>query len=35
MVHVAAAAEELEIEPEDIATVADAIIGLKDQVVTA
>ena len=35
MVHVAAAAEELEIEPEDIATVAGAIIGLKDQVVTA
>ena len=34
MVHVAAA-EELEIEPEDIATVAEAIIGLKDQVVTA
>ena len=35
MVHVAAAAEELEIEPEDIATIAGAIIGLKDQVVTA
>ena len=36
MVHGAAAAtEELEIEPEDIATVAEAIIGLKDQVVTA
>ena len=35
MAHVAAAAEELEIEPEDIATVAEAIIGLKDQVVTA
>ena len=36
MVHAAAAAaEELEIEPEDIATVAEAIIGLKDQVVTA
>ena len=35
MVHVAAAAEELNIEPEDIATVAGAIIGLKDQVVTA
>ena len=34
MVHVAAAAEELDIEPEDIATVAEAIIGLKDQVVT-
>jgi hemoglobin len=34
MVH-AAAAEELEIEPEEIATVAEAIIGLKDQVVTA
>ena len=34
MVHVAAAAEELDIAPEDIATVAEAIIGLKDQVVT-
>jgi len=34
MVHVAAAAEELDIEPEDIATVAEAIIRLKDQVVT-
>ena len=34
MVH-GAAAEELEIEPEDIATVAEAIIGLKVQVVTA
>ena len=35
MVHVAAAAEELEIEPEGIATIAGAIIGLKDQVITA
>lgn len=35
MVHVAAAAEELEIETENIATIAGAIIGLKDQVVTA
>ena len=34
MVHVAAAAEELDIELEDIVTVAEAIIGLKDQVVT-
>ena len=34
MVHVAAVAKELDIEPEDIATVAEAIIGLKDQVVT-
>ena len=33
--HVAAAAEELEIEPEDIASVSGAIIGLKDQAVTA
>lgn len=33
MTHVAAAAEELEIEPQDIATVAAAIIDLKDQVV--
>ena len=32
--HIAAAATELEIEPDDIATVAAAIIGLKDQVVT-
>lgn len=35
MTHVAAAAEELDIEPDDIATVAQAIINLKDQVVTA
>lgn len=35
LTHVAAAAEELEIEPEDIATVAAAITDLKDQVVTA
>ena len=35
MVHGATAAEELEIEPEDIATVAEAIIRLKDQVGTA
>ena len=35
MVHVAAAAEEPKIEPEDIATIAGAIIGLKDQVITA
>ena len=33
--HLAAAAEELQIEPQDIATVAAAIIDLKDQVVTA
>ena len=31
----AAAAEELEIEPKNIATVAGAIIRLKDQMVTA
>lgn len=35
MTHVAAAAEDLEIEPQDIATVAAAIIDLKDQVITA
>ena len=35
LVHVAAATEELEIEPEDIASVSSAIIGLKDQAVTA
>ena len=35
MTHVAGAAEELQIEPQDIATVAAAIIDLKDQVVTA
>ena len=35
MTHVGAAAEELEIEPQDIATVAAAIIDLKDQLVTA
>lgn len=35
LTHVAGAAEELEIEPEDIATVAAAIISLKDQVVSA
>lgn len=34
MTHVAAAAEELQIEPQDIATVASAIIDLKDQVIT-
>ena len=35
MTHVAAAAEELEIEPDDIAAIAQAIVNLKDQVVTA
>ena len=34
MTHIAAA-EELQIEPQDIATVAAAVIDLKDQVVTA
>ena len=33
--HITAAAAELEIEPDDIATVAAAIHDLKDQVVTA
>ncbi|MGC6452518.1 MAG: group I truncated hemoglobin [Candidatus Puniceispirillaceae bacterium] len=35
MTHIAAAAAELEIEPDDIATIAAAITDLKDQVVTA
>ena len=35
MQHIAAAAAELEIEPEDIAAVAAAITDLKDKVVTA
>ena len=35
MQHIASAATELQIEPDDIAAIAVAIIDLKDQVVTA
>ena len=35
LAHVVAAAEDLEIEPDDIATVAAAIVNLKDQLVSA